>query len=216
MERQPNSLELETEITPDSGPDEEFATCDDLSDTDSIKSSIFEEEMEPTGESHLYRYSISSPLPLVEEGEEVISPRNALLAVQIRPDNQYTEALQNNAKMLDESLKETGEEIQNDPANSGEENSSGSCSTNNAGESALDNSICAKSSILSITETSMEQIGMYQGQEVILQNYDNPSLKQRKIDHYSEAPIEEEKISRSEYLRRFGKKVLPPPPEDGA
>ena len=62
----------------------------------------------------------------------------------------------------------------------------------------------------------MEQIGMYEGKEVILQNSDNPSLKQRKIDHFTEAPIEEEKISRTEYLRRFGKKVLPPPPEDGA
>ena len=216
MERKSSSLELETEITPDSRTDEEFATCEDLSDTDSIKSSILDEEIEPTGESHLYRYSISSPLPPVEEGEEAISLRDALVAVQIRPDNQYTEALRNNAKMLDESLEEAGEEIQNDPENFGEENSSGICSTNNEGVPALDNSICAKSSIPSITKTSMEQIGIYQEKEVILQNSDNPSLKQRKIDHYTEAPIEEEKISRTEYLRRFGKKVLPPPPEDGA
>ena len=190
MERKPSSIELETEISPDSGPDQEFATCDDLSDTDSIKSSIFDEEIELTGESHLYRYSMSSPLSPVEEGEEVISPRDAdtpsELAVQVEPDDQYTEALEKDAKMLDESLKENTEKIQNDPENSD-----------------------------SITETSSEQVGMYEGNEVILQNSDNPSLKQRKIDHYTDAPKEEEKISRREYLRRFGKKVLPPPPEDG-
>lgn len=67
MERKASALALVSDET----TDEELATCEDLSDLDSISSSIFDEEVETTaGESHLYRYSLRSPLPPVEEKGE--------------------------------------------------------------------------------------------------------------------------------------------------
>ncbi|CBY43825.1 unnamed protein product [Oikopleura dioica] len=205
MERKPSSLDLETEIT----PDEEFATCEDLSDICSVNSSIFNEEIDPTAEeSHLYRYSLSSPLPPVEEREEILShlevDPDAKFPSQIAPDYHYTEALENDAEMLDTSLNVTEEEIQNDP----ESSDRGISATNYV--SALDNSICAEKSPNEIAEHT----GKDQTREVVLQDSGNPSLKQRKSGPYTEATVEEEKISRQEYLRRFGKKVLPRPSED--